>query len=53
MQEKQGTWVGPLGQENPLEEKLATHSRILAWEISWTEQPGRPWSIGSQRLGHD
>ena len=48
MQEKQETWIGLLGQENPLEEKLAIHSRILAWEISWTEQPGRLQSIGLQ-----
>ena len=37
----QGTWVRSLGQENPLEKGMATHSRILAWEILWTEQPGR------------
>ena len=48
MQEKQKTWVGPLGQENPLEEKLATHSSVLAWEISWTEQLGGLQSIGLQ-----
>ena len=48
MQEKQETWIGPLGQENPLEEKLAIHFRFLAWEISWTEQPGRLQSVGLQ-----
>ena len=32
---------------------MATHSSILAWEIPWTEEPGRLWSIGSQRVGHD
>ena len=42
-----------LGQENPLEEGVAIHSSILAWKISWTEKPGRLWSIGSQRVGHD
>jgi len=35
------TWVQSLGQENSLEEEVAPHSRILAWEISWTEEPGR------------
>ena len=42
-----------LGQEGPLEEGLATHSSILAWRVSWTEEPGRLWAIGSQRVGHD
>ena len=36
-----------LGQEGPLEEGLATHSSILAWRVSWTEQPGRPQSLGT------
>ena len=36
----QGTWVWSLDQENPLEKEMATHSRILAWEIPWTEEPG-------------
>ena len=36
-----------------LEKEMATHSSILAWEIPWTEKPGRLWSTGSQRLGHD
>ena len=35
------TWVQPLGQEDPLEKGMATHSSILAWRISWTEEPGR------------
>ena len=42
-----------LGQEDPLEKEMATHSRILAWKISWTEEPGQlhgPWSMGSQEL---
>ena len=40
MQEMQETWVGSLGEEDPLEEEMATHSRILAWEIPWTEETG-------------
>ena len=32
---------------------MATHSSILTWRIPWTEEPGRPWSVGSQRVGHD
>ena len=36
----QETWVQSLGQEDPLEEGMATHSSILAWEIPWTEEPG-------------
>ena len=46
-------WVGSLGWEDPLEEEIATHSSILAWEIPWTEEPGGLQSIGSQRVGHD
>ena len=45
--------VGSLGQEDPLEREMATHSSILAWKIPWTEEPGRPQSIGSHRDGHD
>ena len=41
------------GQEDPLEEGMATHSSILAWKILWTEEPGRLLSIGSQRVRHD
>ena len=41
MQEMQETQVGFLGQENHLEEGMATHSGILAWRIPWTEEPGR------------
>ena len=37
----------------PLEEKMVTHSNILAWEIPWTEEPAGPQSMGSQRVGHD
>ena len=42
-----------LGQKDPLEEAMATHSSILAWEIPCTEEPGRLQSIGSQRVSHD
>ena len=52
MQETQETQVQSLGQENPLEEEMATHSSILAWRISWTEEPGRLQSKGLQRVGH-
>ena len=45
--------VPSLGWEDPLEKELATHSSILAWKISWTEEPGGLQSIGSQRVGHD
>ena len=40
------TWVQPLGQEDLLEKKMASHSSFLAWEIPWTEEPGRLQSIG-------
>ena len=52
MQEMQETWVQSLGGDDPLEEEMATHSRILAWTISWTEEPGGLQSMGSQRVGH-
>ena len=45
--------VQSLGQKNALEEEMATHSSILAWEISWTEEPGRLQSMVSQRVGHN
>ena len=45
-------WVQSLGLEDPLEKKRATHSSILAWRISWTEEPGGLQSMGSQRVGH-
>ena len=41
MQEQQETWVQFLGQEDPLEEEMATHSSILTWRIPWTEEPAR------------
>ena len=53
MQETEVTQFQSLGWEDPLEEGMATHSRILAWEIPWTEKPGRLQSIGSQRVRHD
>ena len=47
------TQVQSLGQEDPLEKELATHSSTLAWRIPWTEEPGRLQSMGSQRVGHN
>ena len=47
------TWVRSLGQEDPLEKEMATHSSILAWRIPWTEEPGGLQSVGLQRIGHD
>ena len=49
----QEAWVRSLGQEDPLVKEMATHSSILAWEISWTEEPGGLQSMGSERIGHD
>ena len=51
MQEIQEMQVQFLGREDPLAKEMATHSRILAWKIPWTEEPGRLQSIGSQRVG--
>ena len=45
--------VRSLSQEDPLAKEMATHSSILAWEIPWTEEPGRLQSMGLQRVGHD
>ena len=45
----QETLVQSLGQEDPLEEEMATHSSMLAWEIPWTEEPGALHSMGSQK----
>ena len=53
MQETQEAQVRPLGREDPLEEGMATHSKILAWRIPWTEEPGGLQSIGLQRVGHN
>ena len=47
------TWVQSLGQEDPLEKGMATHSSILAWRIPWAEEPGGLQSLGSQRVRHD
>ena len=53
LQEIQETWVQFLGREDPLEKEIATHSSILARRIPWTEEPGRLWSMGSQKVRHD
>ena len=45
---KKEMWVWSLDQEDPLEKEMATHSRILAWEIPWTEEPGWLQSMGLQ-----
>ena len=47
------TQVRSLGQEDLLEEEMATHSSTLAWQIPWTEEPGWLQSMGSQSAGHD
>ena len=49
----QETQVLSLGQEDPMEKGMVTHSSILAWRIPWTEEPGGLLSMGSQRVGHD
>ena len=49
----QESWVRSLGQEDPLEAEMATHSSILAWRTPWTEEPGGLQSMGSQRIGRD
>ena len=48
MQETQKTWIQSLCHEDPLEKEMATHSTILAWEISWTVEP--VWSWGPKEL---
>ena len=48
----QEMWVQSQGWEDPLEKEMATHSSILAWEISWTEEPGGLQSMGLQRARH-
>ena len=47
------TWIESLGWEYPLEKGMATHSNILAWRISWAEEPGGLQSMELQRAGHD
>ena len=49
----QETHVRSLGQEDPPEKEMATHSSILAWQMPWTEEPGGLQSTGSQRVRHD
>ena len=49
----QETRIRSLGQEDPLEKEMATHSVTVAWKIPWTEEPGRLQSMGSQRVTHD
>ena len=49
----QETWVQSLGREALLEKEMAAHSSTFAWKISWTEEPGRLQSMGSQRVRHD
>ena len=49
----QETQVRSLGQEDPLEKRMATHSSILAWRIPWTEEADGLQSTGSQRVGHN
>ena len=53
MQEMQEAQVQPVGGELPLQEELAPSSSILAWRISWIEEPGELQSMGLQRVGHD
>ena len=50
---KQETRVRSLGQEDPLEEEMTTHSSILTWEIPWTKELGRLQSMGLQRIRYD
>ena len=52
VREMQGAGVRSLGQEDSLEEEMATHSSILAWRTPWSEKSGEPQSMGSQRVGH-
>ena len=49
----QKTWVQSLAQEDPLEEKMATHSSILAWETPWTAEPGGLQSMELRKVEHD
>ena len=49
----QETWIRFLGWEDPLEEEMATHASILAWEIPWTEEPGGLVHGIAKRVGHD
>ena len=49
----QETQVQSLSREDPLEKEMAIHCSTLAWKIPWTEEPGRPQSMGSQRVRYD
>ena len=53
MKEMQKMMIQSLGQEDPLEEGMETHSSIFAWRIPWTEEAGRLQSMGSERARHD
>ena len=53
MQQMKEMWVQSLGQDDPLEEGMATYSSILAWKVPWTEEPGGLQSVGSLVVGHD
>ena len=48
-----GDGFDPWVRKIPLKKKMSTHPSMLAWEIPWTEEPGRLQSMGSQRIGHD
>ena len=50
---RQETWVQSLYWEDPLKKEMVTHSSIIAWEIPWTEEPGKLQSMGSQRARHN
>ena len=50
---RQEAWVRSVGQEDPLEKGVATHTSILVWRISWTEEPGGLQSMGSQKLSDE
>ena len=49
----QETWIQSLGQEDPPEKKMVTHSSVLGWEIPWTGEPVRLQSMGHKRVRHD
>ena len=49
----QEAWVQSLGEEDPLEKEMVTHSSTLAWKIPWAEKPGRLQSMASLRVGHN
>ena len=53
MSAMQEIWVPSLSWEGPLEKGMSTHSSLLAWRISWTGEPGRLQSMGSQTVRHD